>query len=362
MDNIGLISIVKKRISELQEYGLRMIFTIATTSKIEKNPYLTPIRKSNDFVVSGCVVFDKNNLIELLKLLDGVVDIILVDQEKKIPISILDDKKIDNDTCTQGLVGSVDTGNFYSISSRVILKSKVYGFKPNDLTVDAAWSFLNYKDTFLSGHKVSIMGAGNIGSKLALKIVECGSNVVIYGRSEYKNSMISNGLNTIKAKNTISNINYSSDILKASFMSDIMICSANGANIITSDVVSTLKNECIIIEIGKNNLTQEAIDLALSRKIEIYRLDISASLIGYIYFLLKTIDILDNSYGKNKINDLTFVSGGYFGSKGDVVTDNCFNPKQIYGESDGKGSLAPIVNKKKQNKTKLIIERKDDGS
>ena len=356
MDNLTFISTLEKRISEIKKNKLSFIFTISTTAKIEDNPYLTPTRKTNNFIVMGCVIFDKKMLLQILQIIDGVSDIILVDQEKKIPIKILEDDNEDKFIYTQGTIGSIDTGNFYKLAIKNITKSKVYGFKPNDLTVDAIWSFLNHKNIFLNSCKICIVGAGNIGSKIALKVVECGANVAIYGRDNYKSSIITNGLNKIKAKSTISNIECYDDIIKASFMSDILICSTNGISIIDANIIKTLKKNCIIIEVGKNNLQEEALILATKKNMEIYRLDVTASLFGYIYSLLKTIDILDNSYGKNLIDEINFVSGGYFGAKGDIVTNNCYNPTEIYGEADGRGSLTQEIESNKKNKINKILQ------
>ncbi|NCB03879.1 MAG: hypothetical protein EOM67_17260 [Spirochaetia bacterium] len=79
---------LKVNIQTLNNENMKSVFTIATTSKQEKEPYLTPIRKSDFFVVCGCVIFDQSSLMEIIEIIDGAVDYIFVDSEKKIPLRI----------------------------------------------------------------------------------------------------------------------------------------------------------------------------------------------------------------------------------------------------------------------------------
>jgi len=350
----SILDAIQVRINELKDSGKLSIFTIASTSKIETSAYLTPLRETKEFIVSGCVLFNQELLLEIITRVDGMVDIILVDQEKKVPLQIA--KHENSLLYSNRTIKQIDTGNFFKICFNTIEKSKVYGFKPNDLTVNSIWNFLNIKMYFYSDIKITIIGAGNIGTKLALKLVECGAKVSLYGRDPYKGVVMTQGLNHIKSKSTLSNIEFTDDITKASFMSDVIIGATNGANIITSQVLSNVKKECLLIELGKNNFTSDAIELAQKNDLEIYRVDVTAALEGYIYELLQTIHILKNSYGKNVIDKLSFVSGGFYGTDGDIVVDNCYNPKKLYGIADGKGSLRANENESLKKKIETIIQ------
>ena len=338
---------VSSNVSKIKKYNKKTIFTIATTTKQETKPYTTPIRTTNDFCVTGCLLFNQNDLLPLLKTIDGFVDIVLVDTEKKIPIRIHEKNKRDEDInifTPYETVGYVETGNLSKICFQNIHTSEIYEFKPNDLTVNATWSFLSQKLHFLSGKKISILGAGNIGSKLALKLVECGADVHLYRRDAYKGYSIEQGLNFIKPENTISNIQFHQNIIQASFMSDVVIGATSGQQIIDKTIISSVKKDCIIIDLGKNNITQEAITLAKDNSMEIYRTDVTSALEGYIYELLRMQNILKNSYGKKELNGCTLVGGGYFGSNGDIVVDSINDPKNIFGISAGDGSMKNKLN------------------
>ena len=336
---------LKENINSIKNGNTTTVFTIATTSKQEAEPYLTPIRISDIFNVCGCVIFEPSILTEIVDIIDGEVDYIFVDSEKKIPVSINQKLNV------------VETGNLSKICFQKIKKSKILEYKPNDITVNAAWSFLSQKLNFLSGKKVSILGSGNIGSKLALKLVECGVSVSIHRRNSFKGYSISQGLNFIKPENTVSNITFHENILQTAFMSDVIIGASNGVSIIDIDVVKSIKNDAMIVDLGKNTLTQDAIQFALNQNIEIYRTDITSAFEGFIYEAIKMDQILNSSYGKKDLGYCQIVGGGYHGSNGDIVVDNISNPKIIYGIAAGDGSIKrKLSNKDKDKLSKLKKE------
>lgn len=334
-----------ENLNDLKKNNRRTVFTIATTSKQETEPYLTPIRVCDFFVVCGCVIFEQSILTEIIEIIDGKVDYIFVDSEKKIPVTI------------HPKLNVVETGNLSKICFQKIKKSRTLEYKPNDITVNATWSFLSQKLNFLSGKKVSILGSGNIGSKLALKLVECGVSVSIYRRNIHKGYGIAQGLNFIKPENTVSNITFHENIMQTSFMSDVLIGASNGVPIIDVDIVKSIKNDAIIVDLGKNNLTEDAIQHALAQNIEIYRTNITSAFEGFIYEAIKTDEILNNSYGKKDLDYCNIVGGGFHGRDGDIVVDNISNPNIIYGVAAGDGTLKnKLSTKDKEKLSKLKKE------
>lgn len=332
---------LKKNIQTLKKENIKSVFTIATTSKQENEAYITPIRKSDFFIVCGCVIFEQSSLIKIIEIIDGEVDYIFVDSEKKIPLRVHDEKNIlDNETYNQiNTYGYIETGNLSKICFQKIKKSKVFEYKPNDITVNATWSFLSQRLKFLSGKKVSILGSGNIGSKLALKLVECGCNINIFRQNSYKGYSIAQGLNFVKPENTVSSITFHEKILQATFMADVLVGATNGVSIIDIDSIKSIKKSAIIIDLGKNTITEEAINYALAQNIEIYRTDVTSAFEGFIYEAIKMDEILHNSYGKRDLEYCTIVGGGYFGKYGDIVVDNISKPSRIFGIAKGEGTM-----------------------
>jgi len=348
---------VLEKILELKSFEKKTVFSISTTAKQEESAYLTPVRICKDFALAGCIIFDQEDLSSLLGKIDGKVDIVLSDSEKAIPFHA-------NELNYELVKKSEQLGKatISSICFQTIKESKVFEFKPNDLTVNATWSFLSQRFRFLSGKRISILGAGNIGSKLALKLVECGAEIHLYRRNIDKGNQIVSGLNLIKSESCMVNIQFHSDPMQASFMSDVLIGTTSGHPIIDENIINNVKKNCLIVDLGKNNLTKNAIKIATQNSMEIYRADVTPAIESYVYEVLKMQDILENSYGKKDLGFCNIVSGGFFGNFGDIVVDQINNPQHIVGVSQGNGLLKSKLNDKdKSNIDKLGKDLIDRG-
>ena len=327
---------ISSRILDMQSFSKKAIFSVSTTAKIEKQPYMTPIRNCNDFVLSGCVVFSEYDLNHLLEKIDGIFDIILVDGEKTIPTE--NNKRV----------------NLSKKCFEKLKKSKVSEYKPNDLTVNATWCFLNHRFKILREKRISIVGAGNIGSKLALKLVECGAEVHLHRRNYEKGSQIVQGLNLIKPESIDSKIYFHENKKKLYVGSDILIGTSNGHPVIDAEAIKSVKKNCLIVDLGKNNLTAEALKIATQNSLEIYRTDISVSIIAHVHETISMQNNIDNSYGRKDLGFCKIVSGGYFGIYGDIVVDSINNPTQIWGVAKGNGAFKKKLNMKDISKIKKI--------
>jgi len=335
---------------------LNIVFTISSTSKQQDEGYLTPTRQINNTLIIGCVIFDQNDVLDLIKHTDGIVDIVLADTEKKIPISI--DNK--NKPHSHETVCYVNTGNISRICFDHYKKSKVMEYKPNDITVNAAWNYISQNLNYCSGKKIAILGAGNIGSKLALKLVECGANVYIYRRNELKGNQISIGLNAIKHPSCLSNITYVDNPINAVHLADVVIGCSSGDPVVDLDVVSAMKKNGLLVDLGKNSFTKDSISLAIKNRIKTYRVDVTAAIESLVYEINRSNEIISSAYGRSKIANFDIVAGGFIGLDGDVVVDNINNPKNVIGIANGCGDIKRKLSKVEQsslNKMKALIDK-----
>ena len=148
----------------------KTVFLIGNTAKIENSEfYLTPIRNYDQVVLSGAIVYSEEMARKIARKIDGIIDYVFVDAEKKIS----------NKYSMSG-----EPGNIERSVKEIIKKSVLISYKSNDLTVDATDAFISEyfsKDIVgIGGKKIAIIGVGNIGSKLAQKLVERGANVILY--------------------------------------------------------------------------------------------------------------------------------------------------------------------------------------
>ena len=186
---------LKQTAKKLQERSCKkwLIFTLGNTQlNGSQKIYFTPIRIGPTFVMFGAVVFSESEGEKILKNIDGFFSHIFIDCEKKSSLQT---------------VNEFDLFNLERLSHEIVKKSFLRFFKGNDLTVDAIDNFIFHwsssKRKMLGGSKLLIVGIGNIGTKIALRLVERGCHVYLLSRSEEKSKYIAKFINFTVPAQTI---------------------------------------------------------------------------------------------------------------------------------------------------------------
>jgi 4-hydroxy 2-oxovalerate aldolase len=125
--------------------------------------------------------------------------------------------------------------------------------------------------------------------------------------------------------------------------------------------VNKIKTKGSLLLVKNNSVTNEALELARKRNINLYRLDFSEALIAEVFKIVGSYNKYFKKCGRRKVEDFHFVAGGFLGKKGDIVVDSLEAPSLMFGISDGFGSVLPFeeVNKNIKNQaTKWIIKNK----
>jgi hypothetical protein len=103
----------------------KIVFSVGNTRVLDSSSYyITPIRVIDNLLISGIVLFSEPEGSVVFNLLDGNVDFIFVDCEKKSKNS------------HKGFF------NLERLSVELVVKSKLFFYKGNDLTVDSIDSFI----------------------------------------------------------------------------------------------------------------------------------------------------------------------------------------------------------------------------
>ena len=340
---------IKKKISLIKKFAkkkkIKTAFIIGNTSKnYTKKYYLTPIRFNSKVIFFGVVVNSEIVVSNIVKLLDGKVDYILVDVEKKISAK-----------------NSID--NFVANLERQVREntkvSKLYTYKGNDIVVDAVDTFLSFyfdkNIRGISGKKITILGGGNIGYKLSLKLVERGANIIFTRRNKKNLKILVKSINLIKPKSTISKVTGTINNFKATVDCDVLIAANSGQKIINSKIVSNLKKDSLIIDVGKGTIFTSAYNLAKKRNIKIFRADVGVVFENILTNISNLEKLYKNGLGRKKIMGENTVSGGLLAEKNEFIIDNINNPKVFYGVANGSGDF--IFNFKKKNKILSRIKK-----
>ncbi len=315
-------------------------FTIGNTAKVDENGiYFTPLRNSTLMVTAGAIVYSEQQAIDIANVIDGKVDYVLVDVEKKT---------------VESMSLSGEPANVERAVRETVIESNLWVYKANDLSVEAIDGFISQltKDDLkgVGSKKIAIIGAGNIGSKLALKLVERGANVYISRRDKEKLTVITEALNYIKPEYTTAKIVASPDNDSAAHNADIIIGVSPGIPVITPEMIKNLADDAIIFDVGKGTVHGSAMAIAEKLNVNIYRLDISSAFEGLITKLYSIENTFKNKLGRIEIESETLVSGGLLGRYGEIVVDNIHDIKMVYGIADGKGDFIrqPSVEQKKK--------------
>ena len=201
-----------------------------------------------------------------------------------------------------------------------------------------------------------IIGAGNIGFKIGLLMVERGAKVYICAKNLETLKKKVDVINLIKPLHTAEKVSEISinQIKQVISKLDIIIGATNGKPVIKKEILKEIKKSAILIDLGKGTFFFDAVKFANLKKINIYRVDISVALEGKINKFLMLKDTKPNFFGKKKLLGKTIVSSGILGSYGDLIVDDLHNPTNIFGMSDGAGDFIRILNKVQKNLIKKI--------
>ena len=365
---------LQRSIKELKgiaiDKNIKLLFSISTTTcKHGTNkPYTTPVRFLENSLISGVVVFSKIQSIVVTNIVKDFVDDFLIDVEQKHNMKAA----INSDTLKYFqdkyfINGDIKCESILSIVRAIVADDRIIEYKANDITVDAIWTFLSTKLNYLSGKKVAIIGCGNIGSKLALKLVESDVNVVLVRRDSSKGKLIANAINLIKPPLSKSYASYNSSAIQASKFCDVIIGAANTNNpVITWDMIKNMSKNGFVVDIGKGNIEANAIKKSIEKNIDIIRGDIAAALYGFVSQKQQMQEIVQNKIGRANIDsDINLVSGGVLGRCGDIVVDSFISPSFVYGVANGSGSIKTdlnLIDKKNIEKVKKIINKSRDNA
>ena len=325
------------------------IFTISATVKArdKTKPYLTPLRQLTHGYIGGVLVFSQTQAALLCRQIDGLVDWILVDAEKKIPISFGYDERILSHFKLE-LLGRkigysrehIEMGNLSAVCALYVKQSDLHEYKANDITVDSVWEVLAYEKGVLSGKKIAIIGAGNIGFKLALKLVESGCSVDLVRRDATRGTLMADLINAVKPKSTLAVAHYNQDPLQASVFADALLGCTNGTPVITWEMMQAMRPDGIVIDVGKGTIFGDALKKGLQEGVKIIRTDVAPGIDGMIATIRSTNNLMRSEIGRRAIADgINLVSGGFMGLEGDVIVDNYQNPTYVIGVSDGSGDI-----------------------
>jgi hypothetical protein len=316
---------IKKLKNQLMESKKEKFLCVSTTANIN-NPqiFIGSIRETATTIAGNIILRDTEIVDYLIEEYDGFVEYFMIDCESKNKIKDLE-----------------------SYILPKIKKSKILIYKPNDFAVESLDVLVSTLFISLRNINVFVVGAGNLGSKISIKLCERGANVFLFDKDNDKLIKIVEGLNLVKRSNT--QITSVKEIKNLNTGLDIVIGCTQGIPAISLELVESMKDHGAIIDAGNGTILPDAINLAKEKNIEVLCL---SSLPGYIGMIENWL--LQRNFSNQKrflsIGKYKTIIPGIFGSKGDIIVDRIVNPTKIIGMCDGKGDIL------KPDDTKAIFE------
>jgi hypothetical protein len=334
---------MRGKIRELVSTQIKMLGDLKNSLNVEKSVfvlgntrvkdnqmfYWTPVRRSKNFVSIGIVIFSEEEARIVLEEIDGNVDYIFVDCEKKSKNS-----------------NAIGLFNLERLSHEIICKSILKFYKGNDLTTDALdktiLSILKNSSKLVGGCNILIVGMGNLGFKISLKLVERGANVYVLNRNADKAIKLIETINLIKPPETIASARFINDKnnIESGINFDIVVLTHIDTIPEHDNLYFNTNKECFFVDVGKGCLTKSQINQLIINGNVCLRLDVGDSLLEYIYAEIIFDGTKANFIPSQKtLENRRIISTGLIGCKNDIVVDDAENPSFFYGICDGSGGF-----------------------
>ncbi|MDG5471714.1 hypothetical protein P6709_08130 [Jeotgalibacillus sp. ET6] len=313
------------------------IATVGTTARDSLPFAVLPRRTALGYEAINFLVVSPDAARELFSLVDPHVAYLFIDIESKKEIDLL------------------------QIAKTIVKKARIIAYKPNDTTLEAADLFLrhSFKDE-LENKKMLIYGAGNLGSKLALRLAERGCSIYLSSRNDEKTKEIVKVLNYLLPKFAKNKIHYLKTGTYEPLELDCLISFTSSSHVIPPEMAVMMKTKSVALDGGINNFTPQFILEASGKEITCYRLDVRAAFPHTLLYLIQYIrDFYTNIQGEVKWdNGIRVVAGGIIGNDGDIVVDRIQQPTQIVGIANGVGGLKDEQDYTAKDQSQLTVFRK----
>jgi Glutamyl-tRNA reductase len=335
MIHSGIYNQVMSEVDNIRRSSKIKVASVGSTSRLLAEFLVLPRRSYEHFECINFLVSRPDDASFCFKSLDGVVDIVLVDVEAKQNLDLME------------------------IAAKHIRRSSIVAYKPNDASVEAADLLIrqHFQDQ-LNGKSILVMGAGNISTKLALRLCERNAGITLVSRDYSKARKIADGLNAILPK-------YSQSSIKA-FASppndtvyDVLVSFVAADGVVREEMASLLKRGGIAVDGGINNFTPGFLMASGKNGVVCTRLDVR---LGFVYSLLSSSPDISNFYvnvrGERLIENIRLIAGGIIGNRGDIIVDRIQKPTQIVGMANGVGGV--LSGDGYSSKDKIRLERARD--
>lgn len=334
-----VISVANHISNSALKTGKQTIFVINISALYDDLNIILPyIFETSSYVMGSCEMTDLDEIFKVIENIDGLIDFIIIDDEKK--------KK--------------NLYNLYEEVKNKVKKSSLLTYKGNRVWIHSIENIISCLQGNLYNIKIGIVGINYVSIMLAISLSERGARVVLFD-SKGKNELI-NASNILRIKNSPYPIKRSINVNE--FIKDVKILiGLDRSDKITLEMVKNFDKDGIIIDAIFDSINPIALDFAQKIKIKLYNVDERAAMAGEMTTVLRTNNILEDT-GEKFIGDIRIITPTIIGKKGDIIVDSIIKPTEVIGVADGKGMILQenLEYTEKIKKIELeIIKKKVEG-
>jgi hypothetical protein len=304
-----------------------------TTKPFAGSFYTTPIRVSRDHVIGGVICNDYEFLREWTDRISNEFTALFVDVEVK----------------------HIEPGVAHPWRQMEQMFPNVWRlpYKSNDLTSHAFQDYFNH--LFFDSRRALIIGAGNIGSKVAQFLVESGVDTTVFRRDSTKCRQIADGINASLPSGVIARAHWLADLNQAAGKYDLIVLATPGAPIFGDALFERLGNPKYILDIGKGCL--EAAFVERQDRPPLFRLDVSLQLSKIVNAMDDNLAYFGRRWTAIEKAGLTIVPAGLAARAGEVIVDRVDNTGMVFGVANGKGELLRDISPEMATQLKTLLQR-----
>ena len=235
-----------------------------------------------------------------------------------------------------------------------IRRSTVLYLKVNDLTADGVVaSLLPQWGPGLASKRIIVVGAGNVGAKIAQRLVELGCRVHCHRRDPAAARTVCEAINLLKPAPCTGEALPAASVEAGSPWDLVLVCTP-GTFGFTPAMRARVAPEGIVMDVGVGTLDLNVVQAGGEPAIRFVRFDSRAAIMGHLELSIAA-RAQQSQMGRRTLGKTTVVSGGYIGAPGDVIVDDWQRPSVLLGRCDGKGGVVPLTAEERTRYEQILM-------
>ena len=235
-----------------------------------------------------------------------------------------------------------------------IRRSTVLYLKVNDLTADGVVaSLLQQWGQGLVSKRIIVIGAGNVGAKIAQRLVELGCRVHCHRRDQAAARTVCDAINLLKPAHCTGEALPVVSVEAGSPWDLVLVCTPGTVGFTTA-MRSLVAPDGIVMDVGVGTLDPDVVQAGGEPAVRFVRFDSRAAIVGHLELSIAA-RAQQSHGGRRTVGETTMVSGGYIGAPGDVIVDDWQRPSVLLGRCDGKGGVVPLTAEERTRYEQILM-------